>query len=339
MRTQNRVSSLTYALVVLFALSLSVSSMGVQGRADVEASPPSVEESGQNDFHSTLQSSFDSTDDSVDLSSLSVLPANSTEILRFLTTNLSVWNGKQVVAVDDAFVRTYCNGSKEVDLFLNLTSVYPKTKMLLIPIDKISLYLPNLAVRSIEFQMEELEGRSFLGLDLPESAGETMLTFSTFSLVIQYWFFYVWNANALLGDHEGDWEMIQLVFADNSRYSAIGSIVPTFAVYSQHYGAQKKAWTDSGVQKEGNHPKVFVANEGHPSKFSPDGENDRWEYPYNFGIAVTCPNPWVNFAGKWGATGGLAPSPNGPVYRVASKLTANPQIWHEPKFFLDKAST
>jgi len=159
------------------------------------------------------------------------------------------------------------------------------------------------------------------------------------AVVIQYWFFYVWNPNIPLLEHEGDWEMIQLVFADNSRYSAIGSIVPTFAVYSQHYGAQKKAWTDSGVQKEGNHPKVFVANEGHPSKFSPDGENDRWEYPYNFGIAVTYPNPWVNFAGKWGATGGSAPSPNGPVYRVASDLTANPQIWHEPKFFLDKAST
>lgn len=82
------------------------------------------------------------------------------------------------------------------------------------------------------------------------------------------------------------------------------------------------------------------ANEGHPSKFSPAGENDRWEYPYNFGIAVTYPNPWVNFAGKWGSDpdspGDCVP---GPVYRVAKNLVAAPMIWHEPKYFLDKAET
>ena len=89
-RGQGRITSLTYALVVLFALSLSISAAGVQARANEEAALTTTEEPVQNDFHSTLQSSFDSTDDSVDLSSLSVLPANSTEILRFLTTNLSV---------------------------------------------------------------------------------------------------------------------------------------------------------------------------------------------------------------------------------------------------------
>jgi hypothetical protein len=30
---------------------------------------------------------------------------------------------------------------------------------------------------------------------------------------------------------------------------------------------------------------------------------------------------------------------HGPVYRVAGSLDADPRIWHEPKYFLDKAKT
>jgi len=167
---------------VLFALSLSISAVGVQARPNDETALTTTEESVQNDFYSTLQSSFDSTGDSVDMCSRSVLSTNSTQISRFLTTNLSVWNGKQVAAVGDEFFRTSSNESKGVDLILNLTSAYPEAKMLLISIDKMNSYLPNLAIRGIELGMKELEGKSFLGLDLPESAGETMLTFSSFCL-------------------------------------------------------------------------------------------------------------------------------------------------------------
>ena len=157
------------------------------------------------------------------------------------------------------------------------------------------------------------------------------------ALIVQYWFFYLRD---VAGEwHEGDWEMIELVFGDNTRYSSIETINPSFAVYSQHYIAKKKPWLDPGIQKEGDHPKVFVEKGSHASLFS-GTQNDRWEYPYDFGIAVTYPNPWMNFAGKWGSDpdspGDCVP---GPVHRVAFNLKDDPRMWHEPRYFLDKAQT
>ncbi len=133
--------------------------------------------------------------------------------------------------------------------------------------------------------------------------------------------------------------MIELVFGENTRYSSIETIAPSFAVYSQHYIAKKKAWNDQGLQKEGDHPKVFVDMGSHASQFS-GAQSDRWDYPDDFGIAVTYPNPWVNFVGKWGSDpdspGDCVP---GPVHRVAFNLDDDPRMWHEPRYFLDKAET
>lgn len=157
------------------------------------------------------------------------------------------------------------------------------------------------------------------------------------AVVIQYWFFYVFN-DVSGNQHEGDWEMIQLVFPDNSRYDpqGVGYITPTYGVYSQHYFAYKKTW--SNLPKDGNHPKVFVEKGSHASMFS--GGGIMWRYPDNFGIAITSSGPWVNFAGKWGNDIGQSGlSPHGPVYRVASDLKCDPRMWHEPIFFLARART
>src|SRR4051812_9702187 len=89
-------------------------------------------------------------------------------------------------------------------------------------------------------------------------------------LWLQYWLFYYYNDFQLLGplsggNHEGDWEMIQI------RLNA--SEQPEQAVYSQHKEAESKAWKD--VKKQGaNTPVVYVARGSHANYFGP---GSHWE--------------------------------------------------------------
>jgi hypothetical protein len=70
--------------------------------------------------------------------------------------------------------------------------------------------------------------------------------------IIQYWMFYVFN-NGKLNRHEGDWEFIQ-VELDKTRK-------PIAVSYSQHRTGERVFWND--VDKEGTHPRVYVALGSH----------------------------------------------------------------------------
>jgi len=80
-------------------------------------------------------------------------------------------------------------------------------------------------------------------------------------LALQYWIFYPfndWNNN-----HEGDWEMVQLVFAAASPDEALGE-QPLEIGYSQHEGAEKAAWGDDKLERvDGTHPVVYPAAGSH----------------------------------------------------------------------------
>ncbi|HET6642624.1 MAG TPA: hypothetical protein VFG93_05070 [Gaiellaceae bacterium] len=80
-------------------------------------------------------------------------------------------------------------------------------------------------------------------------------------LALQYWIFYPfnnWNNN-----HEGDWEMVQLVFAAASPDEALGK-QPLEIGYSQHEGAEKSAWEDDKLERvDGTHPVVYPAAGSH----------------------------------------------------------------------------
>ncbi len=80
-------------------------------------------------------------------------------------------------------------------------------------------------------------------------------------LALQYWIFYPfndWNNN-----HEGDWEMVQLVFAASSPDEALGQ-QPLEIGYSQHEGAEKAAWDDDKLERvDGTHPVVYPAAGSH----------------------------------------------------------------------------
>lgn len=79
--------------------------------------------------------------------------------------------------------------------------------------------------------------------------------------VIQYWFFYVyndWGTSIELGNnHQGDWEMIQLVLNKNTEQ-------PEKITFGFHHSGQTFLWNETeNVSKEGNHPKVYVTLGGH----------------------------------------------------------------------------
>ncbi len=84
-------------------------------------------------------------------------------------------------------------------------------------------------------------------------------------LVLQYWFFYVFND--FNNKHEGDWEMIQLVFPATSADEALGT-PPTEVGYSQHDGAERAAWDASKLTiVDGTHPVVYPALGSHANYF------------------------------------------------------------------------
>jgi hypothetical protein len=87
-------------------------------------------------------------------------------------------------------------------------------------------------------------------------------------LWLQYWLFYYYNDYQLLGplsggNHEGDWELVQV------RLNA--AEIPEQIVFSQHKDAESKAWKDA--PKAGSTPLVYVARGSHANYF---GKGTKW---------------------------------------------------------------
>jgi hypothetical protein len=103
-------------------------------------------------------------------------------------------------------------------------------------------------------------------------------------VVVQYWFWYVFND--FNNTHEGDWEMIQLVFAAGSAAEALGQ-VPVEVGYSSHGGGERAAWDDEKLTKEGTHPVVYPGAGSHANKYG-SGVYLAWgEDNSGFGCDVT----------------------------------------------------
>ena len=85
-------------------------------------------------------------------------------------------------------------------------------------------------------------------------------------LALQYWFFYVFNHFNNL--HEGDWEMIQLVFEADDAESALEA-EPVAVGYSSHEGAEVADWGEDKLELvDGTHPVVYPAAGSHANKFT-----------------------------------------------------------------------
>ncbi len=137
-------------------------------------------------------------------------------------------------------------------------------------------------------------------------------------LALQYWFFYVFNDWNNL--HEGDWEMIQLVFDASTAEEALHQS-PVEVGYSQHEGAERAAWNDPKLGRVGTHPVVHPADGSHANFY---GEGLYLGSSASEGVGcddtrgptvdvrptvVTIPSagaaarsqyPWIAFEGRWG---------------------------------------
>jgi hypothetical protein len=130
-------------------------------------------------------------------------------------------------------------------------------------------------------------------------------------LWLQYWFFYYYDdfqlAGPLLsaGDHEGDWEMIEIRVADDGT--------PQQAVYSQHKVAEAHDWSFvQTVPADPDTPLVYVARGSHANYFRPgshwtgvwfdhaDGHGPAVD-PALVDLGDTVPG-WVRWPGFWGDT-------------------------------------
>ncbi len=165
---------------------------------------------------------------------------------------------------------------------------------------------------------------------------------ATGSTVIQYWMFYAFNKGEL-NQHEGDWEMVQVVIDDNG---------PSWVAYSQHHSGQRASWDQ--VEKEETHIKVYVARGSHANYLrsysgklgiASDivGANGK-TLNYNDYILDTLEDQtWIDFEGRWGE---LADSeanaieasilgqagPEGPKFREEGDMWDDPIGWGESLF-------
>jgi hypothetical protein len=149
-------------------------------------------------------------------------------------------------------------------------------------------------------------------------------------LWLQYWFFYYYNdfqlAGPLLsaGDHEGDWEMIQLRIGADDK--------PDQAVFAQHKGAETRAWKDvARAPGAPDTPLVYVARGSHASYFA---AGTHWtgvwfDHADGHGPQVSpalvalsdSGTPWAIWPGTWGDTKPTASpidsgSPVGPAHHA-----------------------
>jgi len=166
-------------------------------------------------------------------------------------------------------------------------------------------------------------------------------------IVIQYWFFYAFNPGTL-NQHQGDWEMIQIVLDSTET--------PQYAVYSQHHAGQRAEWVD--VEKvDATHPRVYVALGSHANYFRPyqgrlGTESDTVGNAYTLkpedleivllgekGIGNhPASQYWLEFGGRWGNWAELvdeylgAAGPSGPGQGENLDKWLNPVSWGSDKF-------
>ena len=138
-------------------------------------------------------------------------------------------------------------------------------------------------------------------------------------LALQYWFFYAFNEFNNL--HEGDWEMIQLVFAAREAREALEE-APVSVGYSSHEGAEEAAWGEDKLELvDGTHPVVHPGAGSHANKYTEalylgssaeagvGCDDTRGPHLELRPVVKTIPSdpaaarrefPWIAFEGRWG---------------------------------------
>ena len=165
-------------------------------------------------------------------------------------------------------------------------------------------------------------------------------------LALQYWLFYAFNDWNNL--HEGDWEMIQLLFEAEDAAEALEG-EPTRIGYSQHEGAEQADWGEDKLEiVDGTHPVVHPAAGSHANFFEEGlflgssaeqgvGCDDTSGPTVDLRpTVITIPSdpddaretyPWIDYQGRWGE---LQPAFfNGPTGPNLKTQWTEPVVWSE----------
>lgn len=165
-------------------------------------------------------------------------------------------------------------------------------------------------------------------------------------LALQYWIFYAYNDWNNL--HEGDWEMIQLLFEVGDAGEALER-GPAEVGYSQHEGAERAEWGDDKLEVvDDTHPVVYPAAGSHANFYGDSlhigssaeqgvGCDDTTGPHVELRPAVfTIPGdptdareafPWIDFQGRWGEL--QQAFFNGPTGPNLKRQWTEPVSWSE----------
>ena len=172
-------------------------------------------------------------------------------------------------------------------------------------------------------------GREFTDVaEEDEITNLSLLTLGKEYTILQYWFFYPYNnfvwrhtdgTDRPGNNHEGDWEMIQIILDGED---------PVYATYSWHWAGTTFTWDE--LQVDGEHPHVYVGKGGHANwerggvrfflnvitrgDITPEDVDGSAEiFQIDKADCDTCQkyalfkfpqnNTWNNFSGHWGEIG------------------------------------
>lgn len=139
---------------------------------------------------------------------------------------------------------------------------------------------------------------------------------------VQYWLWYPYNPKKYpptkrgVGEHEGDWEMLQFGCKDETGTE------PILASYAQHDGGERREYWR--VSLDGDRPLAYVARDSHATYFEPmrdvtdraDGKGEVLEIEWlSFGA-------WQAWPGQWGN------SSNSPGPLSTRRAWRAPHAWH-----------
>jgi hypothetical protein len=176
--------------------------------------------------------------------------------------------------------------------------------------------------------------------------------------IVQYWLFYY--INDWINVHEGDWELIQLLFPSGSPTDIVSlNVLPEWADYSQHTGGRRVPW--ELVQKvpvtgagPGKQPIVYVGAGSHANYYEPGNWHAEIKYWFDncdFTVSSTDPRArplypasytlvpigdpatdpsfaWTAFPGKWGEALRI-PAFGGITFPLLENQGRNPWWWHD----------
>lgn len=165
-------------------------------------------------------------------------------------------------------------------------------------------------------------------------------------IALQYWFFYYFNQFNNL--HEGDWEMIQLLFDADSVEEALTQL-PAEVAFAQHDGGERADWDAPKLEREGTRPVVYTSRGSHASYYGPGlwlgwgQDNSGLGCDLTNGTparidpevrlipdSITSPDDpfaWVTFGGRWGERD--SSFYNGPTGPALKERWSAPITWAE----------